>query len=72
MGEKYTDAQKRASMKYMQDKTDDIRLRVPKGTKERWKEAADQQGVSMTKYVVDIVDAHIQKQSINRYVEDKQ
>lgn len=63
MGEKYTDAQKRASIKYMQEKTDDIRLRVPKGTKDRWKAAADKAGVSMTKYVQDAVETRIDKEN---------
>lgn len=58
MADKYTEAQKRASIKYMQEKTDDIRLRVPKGTKDRWKAAAERAGAdSMTKFVMDAVDA---------------
>ena len=61
MGEKYTEAQKKASIKYMQEKTDDIRLRLPKGTKARWKKAADNAGASMTKYVLDAVEATIDK-----------
>ena len=56
MGEKYNEAQKRASIKYMQEKTDDIRLRVPKGTKDIWKAAAEMAGAaSMTQYVVEAV-----------------
>ena len=64
MGDKYTEAQKQASIKYMQEKTDDIRLRLPKGTKDRWKAAAAAAGAtSMTKYVQDIVEAAIAAQS---------
>ena len=60
MGEKYTDAQKRATLKYMQEKTDNIQLRLPKGTKERWKAAADAAGYSsMTKFVQDVVEVAI-------------
>lgn len=62
MGKEYTEAQKKAAIKYMQDKTDDIRLRLPKGTKERWKAAAEKAGVSMTKFVHDAVEAEIDKQ----------
>ena len=40
----------------MQEKTDDIRLRVPRGTKERWMEAADRAGMSMTKFVMEAVE----------------
>lgn len=66
MGEKYTDAQKRAAMKYMQGKTDDIRLRLPKGTKARWKAAAEAAGVSMTKFVQDAVEAAVVAQNDKR------
>jgi len=61
LGGKYTNAQKKASMKYLQEKTDDIRLRLPKGTKDRWKAAADQTGVSMTQYVQDAVEVAIER-----------
>lgn len=61
MGSVYSEAQKKASIKYLKDKTDDIRLRCPKGTKEKWIEAAEKAGVSMTQYVVSIVNAHIEK-----------
>ena len=64
MGEKYTEAQKRASIKYLQNKTDDIRLRLPCGTKDRWNAAAEQAGYkSMTKYVQAVVEADIERRS---------
>lgn len=63
MGDKYTEAQKRAAIKYMQGKTDLIQLRVPKGTKDIWKAAADKAGVSMTKYVQDAVETRIDKET---------
>lgn len=59
MGAKYTEAQKQASMKYLADKTDDIRVRLPRGTKDRWKAAADAAGVSLTIYIRDAVEAAI-------------
>lgn len=59
MGEKYTEAQKRASMKYLAEKTDDIRIRTAKGTKDRWKAAADAAGISMTQYIIEAVEAKI-------------
>ena len=40
MGAKYTEAQKAASQKYLGEKTDSIQIRTPKGTKQRWREAA--------------------------------
>lgn len=48
----YTEAQKKAAIKYMKERTDDIRLRVPKGTKERWKALAEARGISMTELVL--------------------
>ena len=62
MGSKYTDAQKKASIKYIQEKTDDIRIRTIKGTKDKWKEAADVAGVSLTQYVVDAVEEKIERE----------
>lgn len=47
---------KNAIKKYIAEKTDDIRLRVPKGTKERWKEYAESKGISLTKFVVQVVE----------------
>lgn len=61
MGREYTEAQKRATLKYLKESTDDIRLRVPKGTKELWAAAAAEAGMSMTKYVFEIVNDHIKR-----------
>jgi len=61
MGREYTEAQKRAAVKYLQEKTDNIQLRTPKGTKDRWRAAAEDRGVSMTQFVVDAVEAAINK-----------
>ncbi len=56
MGAKYTDAQKQASIKYMQARTDDIRIRVPKGKKEEYKAFAEKQGVSLNGLIVELLD----------------
>lgn len=61
MGDKYTEAQKRAAIKYLSEKTDDVRVRVPKGTKERWKEAAAAEDKSLQKFIIDAVEAQIKK-----------
>ena len=37
MGGKYTDSQKKATNKYLAEKVDEIKLRVPKGEKEKIK-----------------------------------
>lgn len=66
MGKEYTEAQKKATIKYLSEKTDDIRIRLPKGTKERWKAAADVCGISMTRFVQEAVEAAIAEKTLNR------
>lgn len=56
----YTEAQKKASIKYMAQKTDDIRLRVPKGLKDKYKKEADARGKSMTQFIIDCVEKEIE------------
>ena len=41
LGSKYTEAQKKASQKYMANSLDEIKLRVPKGEKELIKAHAE-------------------------------
>lgn len=60
----YTEAQKRANLKYLKEKTDDIRIRSGKGIKDRWKAAADKQGVSLNRYVIDAVEDRIARESV--------
>lgn len=60
MGSKYTDAQKRAAVKYLAKKTDLIQLRTPKGSKERYKAHAERQGKSLTALIVELLEKDIQ------------
>lgn len=59
MGDKYTDAQKKASMKYLKEKTDSIQIRTQKGAKERWKTAAMERGKSLNQFIVDTMEHEI-------------
>jgi len=52
----YNDAQKRATMKYMKEKLDEIRFRVPKGKKDDITAHAEKYDKSMTKFLVRAVD----------------
>ena len=61
MGSKYTDAQKRAAVKYLTEKTDLIQLRIPKGTKERYKAYAKKQGKSLTALIVELLENDIEQ-----------
>lgn len=58
----YTEAQKKASIKYMSEKTDDIRLRVPKGLKDKYKSEAEKRGISMTQFIINCVEKEISDQ----------
>jgi predicted HicB family RNase H-like nuclease len=62
MGSKYTEAQKAASIKYLREKTDSIQIRTPKGTKDRWKAAAEEQGISLQQFIIQAVEAAIDKE----------
>ena len=60
MGDKYTEAQKKASIKYLKEKTDSIQIRAQKGTKERWKDAAALRGKSLNQFIVETVETEIE------------
>ena len=52
---------KNAIKKYIAEKTDDIRIRVPKGTKEIWKAYADSQNISLTKLIARLMAEEMDK-----------
>lgn len=56
MASRYTEAQKRAAEKYLSEKLEDVRLRVPKGTKERWRAKAEAQGKSLQRMIIDAAE----------------
>lgn len=56
----YTESQKKASIKYMSEKTDDIRLRVQKGLKDKYKAEAEKRGISMTQFIINCVEKEIE------------
>lgn len=59
MGDKYTDAQKKASMKYLKEKTDSIQIRTQKGTKARWRDAAAARGKSLNQFIIETVEMEL-------------
>lgn len=61
----YTESQKRASIKYIAEKTDDIRLRVPKGLKYRYKAEAEKRGISMTQFIINCVEKELESGKIS-------
>ena len=65
MGDKYTDAQKKASIKYLKEKTDSIQIRIQKGVKERWRNAAEERGKSLNQFIVDTMENEISVGGVN-------
>lgn len=64
MGNKYTESQKRASIKYLQEKTDSIRIRTPKGVKAHWQAAAAAQNTSLNQFIIAAVEEKINSTSL--------
>lgn len=57
---------KNAIKKYIAEKTDDIRIRVPKGTKDIWKAYAKNQGISLNALIIKLMEEEINKNSFDR------
>lgn len=53
----YSEAQKRATMKYKQKAYDRIEINVSKGTKEVYKAQAAKRGLSLQAYIVSLIEA---------------
>lgn len=60
---RYTEAQKRASQKYLKESVEDVRIRVPKGRKAIIKAHAEQQGESMNQFVIRAIDETMKRDS---------
>lgn len=55
----YSEASKRASMKYIKANYERIYVSLPKGYKEVWKEAAEKAGESLTSFIVKSVEMRL-------------
>lgn len=51
-----TESQKKATKKYLEEKTDTIYLRVKKGVKQKIKKAADKHGLSVTAFIIQCIN----------------
>lgn len=49
--------QKEYIRKHQKEKLDEIKIRPPKGTKERWRSKASAAGLSLQQYIIAAVDA---------------
>ena len=54
-----TDAHRRGNAKYLTEKVEDIKIRVPKGRKAYYKSAADSAGQSLNQFAIDAMDEKI-------------
>ena len=49
----------------MAEKTDDIRLRVPKGLKDKYKTVAESRNMSMTQFIIQAVEEKIEREVVS-------
>lgn len=65
MGAIYNDAQRRASVKYLAEKTDNIQIRVPKGKKDEYKAFAAKFGISLTGLICELLERAMSDESFD-------
>lgn len=58
---RYTEAQKKSAEKYLKEKVEDIRIRVPKGQKQVIKDYAEAQGKSLNQFIVDLINKKMEE-----------
>lgn len=61
---KHYEQRKEANKRYLNTQ-DEVKLRLPKGTKDAWRAAADRAGISMTQYVRQAVETAIERDKTN-------
>lgn len=59
----YTESHKKATIKYMKNNLDDIKIRVQKGKREEYKKIAQQLGYkSLTSFIIQAINEKIEKE----------
>lgn len=59
----YTEAQKKATIKYMKNNLDDIKIRVPKGKREEYKQSAKTAGYeSFNSFVIEAINEKLERE----------
>ena len=61
---RYTEAQNKATQKYIQKNLEEIKFRVRKGEKDRYKVAAERAGLSMARFFLDAADEKIRRDGL--------
>lgn len=52
----YTQAQNKATQRYIAKNYDDIKIRVPKGKRDEYKQLAESSGKSLNQYIIDLIE----------------
>lgn len=63
---KYSDKQNKWTQDYIKKAYDTILIRVPKGTKEEYKERAEVKGKSLNQYIADLVRKDIRREKMGK------
>lgn len=58
-----SEKQKDYVKKHQAEKLDEVKVRPPKGTKDRWRAAAERAGVSLQQYIIQAVEERIARES---------
>ena len=58
----YSETQKKATAKYMKNKLDDIKVRVPKGKREVYKAHAERKGKSLNALIIELLEKDMQEE----------
>lgn len=61
MGAKYSEAQNKATQKYIQKAYDTITIRVPKGMREEYNKHAESKETSLNRLIIDLLDKDIKE-----------
>lgn len=61
----YTQAQNKASQKYVKTHLDEFKIRVPKGKKEYYQDAAAAAGLSLNAFAIAAMDEKIDRDSLS-------
>ena len=61
---RYTQAQNKATQKYIKEHLESIQIRVPKGRKEYYKSAADSAGQSLNQFIISAMDEKIDRDNL--------
>lgn len=61
---RYTQAQNKATQKYVKENLEPIQFRVKKGVREKYKQAAEKAGLSMAKFFLAAADEKIERDKL--------